>query len=950
MASIFDANDPAMTTKSRPKFPKSHFLVVALSLIMGVAQSWAQVTTEPVVPNAAASVIITFDATKGTAGLKDCNCDVFIHIGAVTEGPTSTTWTIIPFQWGTNNPLAKMTKVAGQTNLYTYELTPNQFFANPSGLTIFRLGMVFRNVDGTKEGKGNGGTDMFVNLAQGFQVTFTDPQANALSLEVGQSFEFKVAASEPADISMELNGIKVAEAANVETLSYTFIGSEGGNYQLVAKATKGVLSDTESLNLTVFAPSLTAPLPAGAKLGINYLSDTEVLLALQAPKKSVVHLIGDFNDWQVLPDYQLARTPDKEVFWIKLSGLTPKKEYIFQYLVDGEIRIGDPYADKISDPFDDQQIISEGRYPGLLPYPSGKSQFQATYFQTDQDSYVWKNQSYTRPQAEQLVIYELLVRDFDNKRTYNAVIDRLDYIKSLGVNAIELMPVGEFEGNLSWGYNPSFFFAPDKYYGTKNDLKRLIDEAHGKGIVIILDMVLNHAFGQNPMVRLYNTDDYGAPTAENPWFNTTATHPFSVGYDFNHESKYTKAFVDSVNNYWLTEYKVDGFRFDLSKGFTQVDAGGDVGKWSQYDASRIKIWKHIYDRIRSNHPEAYIILEHLSDNTEEKELSEHGMMLWGNMNFDFREIAKGGNRDLSSAYFQNRGWSKNHLVAYQESHDEERVMWETLTFGATTPVNLKELENAVNRNQLMTAFYFGFPGPKMVWQFGEFGYDLELNNDRLAIKPTKWEYLDDPQRQRLLRLYQEMIKLKGQFATFNTPTTATMGLSSLQKTITLEHPDLDVVLVGNFSLQTVTNVTVNFPKPGKWYNYFTGEEVTVSGVSLPFSFRPNEFILFTNKKLPAPTEGILQPDFVTGIPESGVQEGFQVYPVPTQGTLTVELPSDMVGASFRMIDLAGRVIFEGKSETTGEILDFDLGGMNAGIYIFEAYGNSRFLYRRVIKY
>ncbi|WP_332910852.1 alpha-amylase family glycosyl hydrolase [Algoriphagus boritolerans] len=80
----------------------------------------------------------------------------------------------------------------------------------------------------------------------------------------------------------------------------------------------------------------------------------------------------------------------------------------------------------------------------------------------------------------------------------------------MGINAIELMPIGEFEGNLSWGYNPSFFFAPDKYYGTKNDLKRLIDEAHGKGIMILLDMVLNHAFGQNPMVRLYNDGDYGA--------------------------------------------------------------------------------------------------------------------------------------------------------------------------------------------------------------------------------------------------------------------------------------------------------------------------------------------------------------------------------------------------------------------------------------------------------
>jgi len=273
------------------------------------------------------------------------------------------------------------------------------------------------------------------------------------------------------------------------------------------------------------------------KLGINYLSDTEVILALNAPKKKLVQVIGDFNNWEKSALYQMNRTPDGEIFWLKISNLIPKTEYIFQYLVDGLIRIGDPYADKTSDPSNDQEIITQNRYPGLLPYPTGKTSFQATYLQTGQEKYSWKNTSYTKPKPEELVVYELLVRDFDERRNYAAVIERLDYLKSLGVNAIELMPVGEFEGNLSWGYNPSFFFAPDKYYGSKNQLKQLIDEAHGKGMVIIMDMVLNHAFGQNPMVRLYNDGDYGAPTPDSPWFNRVATHPFNVGYDFNHESK-----------------------------------------------------------------------------------------------------------------------------------------------------------------------------------------------------------------------------------------------------------------------------------------------------------------------------------------------------------------------------------------------------------------------------
>ncbi|MEY3644576.1 MAG: hypothetical protein RLZZ207_1271, partial [Bacteroidota bacterium] len=143
-----------------------------------VLEGIAQVTTEPAVPNAGAAVKIIYDASKGTTGLKDCNCDVYIHIGAVTAGPTSTTWNIVPFQWGTATAAAKMTKLTGQSNIYTYELTPNSFFTNPNNLTIFRLGLVFRNADGSKEGKSTANGDFFIDLAQGFDVKFTDPQSS----------------------------------------------------------------------------------------------------------------------------------------------------------------------------------------------------------------------------------------------------------------------------------------------------------------------------------------------------------------------------------------------------------------------------------------------------------------------------------------------------------------------------------------------------------------------------------------------------------------------------------------------------------------------------------------------------------------------------------------------------------------------------------------------------
>ncbi len=921
----------------------------SLCLLLGL-KGIAQVTTEPAIPNAGAKVKLIYDASKGTTGLKDCNCDVYIHIGAVTAGPTSTTWNIIPFQWGTANAAAKMTKVAGQPNIYTYELTPNSFFTNPNNLTIFRLGLVFRNADGSKEGKTTANGDFFVDLAQGFDVKFTDPQSSGpISFAVGDQYTFKASANETADLTVELDGVKVAEAKNSQQISYAYTATTPGNFKLKVNAVKGTTEDSQTLDLVVFAPSEVAPLPAGAKLGINYLSTTEVILALQAPGKKIAHVIGDFNDWKVLPEYQLKKTADGTIFWIKLTGLVPQKEYIFQYLVDGDIRIGDPYADKVSDPTNDQEIITQNRHPGLLPYPSGKTEFQATFLQTGQVPYSWKNTNYTKPKPEELNVYELLVRDFDQKRTYQAVIDRLDYLKELGINAIELMPVGEFEGNLSWGYNPSFFFAPDKYYGTKNDLKRLIDEAHGRGIAVIMDMVLNHAFGQNPMVRLYNDGDYGAPTEDNPWLNRVAKHPFNVGYDFNHESPYTKAFVDSVNNYWLTEYKVDGIRFDLSKGFTQVNSGSNVTSWSNYDPSRIKIWKHIYDRIKANHPDAYVILEHLAVNEEEKELANYGMLLWGNMNGASRNLAKGSNDNVEWGYFKNRNWTKNGLIAYQESHDEERVFWETMNFGATSPLNLKSLENAVNRNQLMTAFFLAIPGPKMIWQFGEFGYDLELNNDRLGIKPTRWEYLSNPDRLRLSKLYKELFKLRAKYPVFNFPSDATLNLSSSLKTIHLQHPDLQVFMFGNFELVSQGNLSISFPKTGKWFNYFTGKELNVTTAQVSFGLRPNEFYLFTDKPLPLPDKDILQADLITSVPEEVDEDGFAIYPNPTNSSLVVELPKEMAGAEYRVLDVTGRVIFEGKGSSNLSILGLDLAGIQPGMYIFEAFDTRRVLHKRFIK-
>lgn len=921
------------------------FLIV-LAFFTPAISLFGQVTTVPGFPRADQNIKITYDATKGTTGLQGID-PIYIHIGAVIAGSTSTTWAIVPFEWGTTNPDARMTKV--EDNIWEWELVPNEFFNITTGQTIYRLGMVFRNADGTREGKTDTNADFFVDLSQGFQVTFTNPASSSVLLEVGDTQNISIVSSELADLSISVNGTNVTSSSNVDELDYTFQAVSEGAFNIEAKAEKAGEEDIAELVITVVGPSPKQPLPQGVIKGINYVSDTEVVLVLEAPMKKNAFVIGDFNDWQVLQSYQMNQTLDGEMFWYRLTGLVPGKEYIFQYLVDGNIRIGDPYADKVSDPFHDNEIIQQNRYPGLKSYPQGKTDFQATFLQTAQEQYQWQHTEYVKPAPEELVVYELLVRDFDDRRTFKAVIERLDYLKDLGINAIELMPIKEFEGNLSWGYNPSFFFAVDKFYGPKNHLKELIDEAHKRDMVVILDMVLNHAFGQNPYVRLYNDGDYGAPTPDNPWLNRTARHPFNVGYDFNHESPYTKAFVDSVNNYWLTEYKFDGYRFDLSKGFTQVNSGDNVGLWSQRDQSRIDIWKNIFDRIKENHPDAYVILEHFADNSEERELADYGMMFWGNLNFDFREMAKGNSRNFDWGYFQTRGWAKNNLVSYMESHDEERTMWESLTWGQTSPVNLRQLRNAVNRNQLMATFFFSIPGPKMIWQFEEFGYDLELNNDRLGIKPTRWNYLDDPDRIRLFNLYRAMIDLKKNHNAFNSPENAILNLAQPLKSIRLIDGDFQMILHGNFGLTDVNNANLSFPNEGTWYNYFTGEEINITGNSRTFRLRANQFLLFTNQKLPMPLGEILEDPITSIRPENVDLSGFKLYPVPTNDRINVIAPEAVNQFRYRIIDVKGTVLKEGSHIVVDDILQVDVKDFNAGLYIFEINDNRQVLRKRFIK-
>jgi 1,4-alpha-glucan branching enzyme len=859
-------------------------------LIKSQAQT---IITTPTYPTDQDSTIVIYDASKGNGELMNVAPPIYAHTGVITNLSASPTdWRYVVADWTVNLPKALMTPLGN--NLYKLTLQPDirGYYGVPSSETIEKIAFVFRNSDGLKVGREANGSDIYADVySTTFSVNIILPQSSSLFLK--QNTPIPVLAKSPLADSLFLfvNDNLVKSIAGV-TISDTLPAENFGtdwqkNYvKILAKNGTGAVAD--SFSYTVIPDPPVAALPAGVVDGINYINDTTVILCLFAPFKMFCFVTGDFNNWQTVQDGYMNVTPDSTRYWIEITHLLPQKEYIYQYLVDGNLAVGDPYADKVSDPQD--QDISPSVYPGLLPYPTSKANGVATVLQTGQQPYSWQTVSFIQPDVKDLVIYETLIRDFTTAHTYQSVMDTLNYLKELGINAIELMPVMEFEGNSSWSYNPDFMFAPDKYYGPKNKLKDIIDAAHQKGIAVILDIVLNHQFGQSPLVKLYWDDINNRPAANSPWFNQVPKHPYNVGYDFNHESQYTKAFCQRVIRYWLTEYKVDGYRFDLSKGFTQVNSYPDnVALWGQFDPSRIEIIKSYYSTLRSVNPDAYLILEHFAENPEEKDLSLSGMLLWGNMNFSYNEatMAWNNNSDFSGISYIKREWAAPHLVGYMESHDEERLAFKNVTYGNSLQpyYNIQDTGTSLKRLELAATFFFTIPGPKMIWQFGELGYDYSINypsgtsSSRLSPKPVRWDYLNDWRRNYTKNIFSTLINLKKTQPVFST-SDYSLDLAGPVKRIRLRHETMDAVVLGNFDVVS-QDVIPSFNRTGKWYEYFTGDSLDVADTIAPLSFLPGDYRIYTTTKLEKP--------YFTGIGDNPSGEAKDeghviVFPNPSEGS------------------------------------------------------------------
>ena len=884
---------------------KNLLISTIFTIIISLGSLAQVITALPAFPTESDQVLITYNSALGNGGLAGYTGDMYAHAGLITSNSSSgSDWKYVKAGWNENIPECKLTNIGEDLWELSIEPSIKEFYGVPDGETILQLAFVFRSDDGSQVGKTEDGSDIFYDVyASGINIVISLPDESSYIVEMNENVQV-AGNSVGADSTLIYDNGSLIYADTGSSFNFNITAVSAGKHWIVATASTATEQVSDSTYYYVRNEQIVEELPSGIKDGINYMDENTVVLSLLAPEKDYIFVIGDFNEWELNSDYEMKITPDGLRYWVQISNLVAGTEYIFQYLIDGTIKVGDPYAEKVSDPWNDGWI-SDATYPGLIDYPAGKTFGVATVLQTNQEEYEWQINSFATPTPEKLVIYELLVRDFIAKHDFNTLIDTLDYLVRLGVNAIELMPNSEFEGNSSWGYNPNYYFAPDKYYGPKNTFKAFVDECHSRGIAVFMDLVLNHSYGTNAMAMMYWNSEQNRPAANNPWFNEQSnfTNPDAQwGNDFNHESMYTQQFVDSVNSYWINEYKVDGFRFDFTKGFGNNIKGSNDSWGSNYDADRIALLKRMADKIWEEKSDAAVIFEHLSENSEEKELANYGILMWGNSNHNYNEATMGYIDDSNFDWinYQRRGWNNPNLVGYMESHDEERLMYKNLEYGNSEgDYSTKDLATALKRMELAANFFITVPGPKMIWQFGERGYDVSIEyNGRVGEKPPKWDYMDDWRRQNLYYVYSSLIDLKKNEEAFST-TDFSMDVSGTMKKIKLNHDDMSVLIIGNFGL-TDGNINPQFQNVGTWYEYWTGDSLSVNNVGGNINLKAGEYRLYTTKQL-------TKPDYVGFEDIVGNESEILLYPVPADNILNISSGENIEG--IEVFNLLGSIIY-----------------------------------------
>ncbi len=760
---------------------KSLFILLAIIAFVRFSSAAQIVTTSPSpLQESSQNVVLTYhaDSSLGNNGLKGVSSttSLYAHIGVITDKSTSSSdWRYTVTSWPTsatdtkaNTDKNKLTYVSSNTWSLTIGDMRTYFGITDASEHIQKIALVFRNANGSKEGKTASGGDIFVDvLEEGFNLDFS---SNATSdiITKSTSIDFTANTTASATISISVNGSSIGSVSNATTLTKSYTFNAAGTYDVVATANNGSETKTSTITISYLGASQSQTYNGTLTPGATKNADGTVTFCLPAPNKETVTLVGSWDNYKILNKNIMNRqsVDGYNYFWITVSGLDATTAYPYYYLIsesDGSFRkVGDPYAHLVLDPYSDS-YLSATVYADRPQYPYDTlSDVLLAVYKGDLDDYNWKVKNFSTPDAKNLIIYELLLRDFTGTEgaanangTLALAKEKISYLKALGVNAVELMPIMEFNGNNSWGYNTNFYMAPDKAYGSPSEYKEFIDLCHENGMAVILDIVFNQSDGLHPWYQMYNVGN-------NPFYNSSAPHSYSVLNDWKQENPLVKKQWADAITYWMTAYKVDGFRFDLVKGLGDSSSYSGIST-DDYNSSRVANMKYLHSVITSINPNGIHINENLAGEKEEKEMSADGQLNWSNANNAACQYAMGWDSSSNLNIFLSTNASRQNCsnVSYAESHDEERVAYKQNTYGAT---GIKgDVQNSMKRLSSMAAQLILAPGPKMIWQFSELGADQTTKNSSgndTSAKKVIWSYYDNQYRKALYDNYAELIAIR----------------------------------------------------------------------------------------------------------------------------------------------------------------------------------------------
>jgi 1,4-alpha-glucan branching enzyme len=551
--------------------------------------------------------------------------------------------------------------------------------------------------------------------------------------------------------------------------------------------------------------------PANTKHGLN-ISGNIATFVIHAPKQPVMQIIvGKLGETLTDSNSLVLKKAiaETDIWWLDLE-LEPG-EYEYKYLLLDGRKVSDPFSRRV---INDKTVFEIG--------PGGIS---------TADDYVWKSDNYNKPALDTLVIYELHVNDFAAKGNglgrFTDLTNKLDYLDSLGINGIELMPIMEFPTWRYWGYLTSHHVAIEDIYGTPREFKQFIDESHKRGIAVILDVVFNQFVDSSPLWQIQPDVNL------NPYFKSgndlrpNETAESYGGLDFDHFSLETQLYVKEVIRIWVEEYRIDGFRFDFTRG---------IGWDPNQPQSGILGWSNYLEKLD---PTVYQIVEHLPG--DPALVNNYTLDAGWHDSFHDRLLddIRGSKPSLFNVStiilglfeygtnlpsYQNRTQTVKSTVTHDEqSFIQEMVEWQGVP-----------LEAALKRDLFYSTLTFTSLGIPLLWQAQELGMQsgwLDINQngnwdeEKLRYRPMDWSLVNTDRGKRHFNLYKNLISLRkknpalwrGNYYDlwrYENKRVIVYGFSDE----TLETKGDEVVVVANFSDQEQVISEVPWLSQGSWIN------------------------------------------------------------------------------------------------------------------------------------